>query len=55
MKSSTTTSLSAPGTVNYSYVVTNTGNVTVTGIALSDDNDNNDVSCPATTLAPGAR
>ena len=51
-KSSTTSSLSAPGTVNYSYLVTNTGNVTLTGISLSDDNDNNDMSCPFTTLAP---
>ena len=54
MKSSTTASLSAPQTVHYSYVVTNTGNVTLTGIALSDDNDNNDLSCPPTTLAPTA-
>ena len=54
VKSSLTTSLSAPQTVHYSYLVTNTGNVTVTGIALSDDNDNNDLSCPATTLAPTA-
>ena len=38
--------------MSYSYLVTNTGNVTLTGIALSDDNDNNDVSCPATSLAP---
>ena len=53
VKSSPTTSLSAPQTVNYSYVVTNTGNVTVTGIVLSDDNDNNNLSCPQTTLAPG--
>src|SRR5947207_2858846 len=28
-KSSTTSSLSAPGPVNYSYLVTNTGNVTI--------------------------
>jgi hypothetical protein len=53
-KTSTTTSLSAPATVTYSYLVTNTGNVTLTGIALVDDNDNNDMSCPATTLAVGA-
>src|SRR5262249_25052581 len=51
-KSSTTTSLSAPGTVNYSYLVTNGGQVTAPGIALSDDNDANDLSCPQTTLAP---
>ncbi|HSG25252.1 MAG TPA: hypothetical protein VLA32_03980, partial [Anaerolineales bacterium] len=53
-KSSTTTELTAPGTVNYSYLVTNTGNVTLTGISLSDDSDNDDMSCPATTLAVGA-
>jgi LPXTG-site transpeptidase (sortase) family protein len=54
VKSSTTSSLSAPGTVNYSYLVTNTGNVTLTGIFLADDNDNNDMSCLAATLAPSA-
>src|SRR5207237_827087 len=37
-KSSTTSSLSAPGPVNYSYLVTNTGNVTLTGVSLVDDN-----------------
>ena len=51
-KSSATTSLAAPGTVTYSYLVKNTGNVTLTGVSLADDNDNNDMSCPATTLAP---
>ena len=40
VKSSATASLSAPQTVTYSYLVTNMGNVTVTGIALTDDNDN---------------
>ena len=53
-KSSSTTNLSAPGTVSYSYLVTNTGNVALTGIALVDDNDNNNMSCPATSLAVGA-
>lgn len=54
-KSSTTSSLSAPATVTYSYLVTNTGNVTLTGIGLVDDNDTAaGVSCPATTLAVGA-
>ena len=52
VKSSPTTGLSSPQTVSYSYLVTNTGNVTLTGIALSDDNDNNDLTCPATSLAP---
>ena len=54
VKASTTKSLTAPQTVTYTYLVTNMGNVTVTGIALSDDNDNNDLSCPQTTLAPAA-
>ena len=44
--------LSAPQTVNYSYLVTNAGNVTLTGIALSDNNDANNLTCPKTTLAP---
>ncbi|MBI5946227.1 MAG: sortase [Chloroflexi bacterium] len=54
VKSSTTTSLSAPGTVTYSYLVSNTGDVALTGVTLTDDNDNDDMSCPATTLAPAA-
>ena len=53
-KSSVTASLSAPGTVTYNYLVTNTGNITLTGISLSDDNDNDDMNCPFTTLAVGA-
>ena len=40
--------------MTYSYLVTNTGNVTLTGILLTDDNDNDDMSCPSTTLAVGA-
>ena len=51
-KSSLTTSLSAPGKVSYSYLVTNNGEVTLTGINLTDNNDNNDMTCPKTTLAP---
>ena len=39
--------------MNYAYLVKNAGNVTLTGIALTDDNDNNDLSCPGTSLAPG--
>ncbi len=52
VKSSATTVITAPGTVLYSYLVTNTGNVTLNGISLTDDNDEDDLSCPATTLAP---
>jgi uncharacterized repeat protein (TIGR01451 family) len=40
-------------TVPYAFVVTNTGNVTMGGITLADPNAEG-VSCPATTLAPGA-
>ena len=36
-KTSTTTVVSAPGPVPYSYLVTNTGIVAITGLALSDD------------------
>ncbi|MGL6160989.1 DUF7507 domain-containing protein, partial [Microbulbifer sp.] len=39
-------------TINYSYLVTNTGNVTVGDIAVSDDKIPS-VDCPATVLAPG--
>src|SRR5262249_35467400 len=46
VKSSATTSLSAPQTVTYSYVVTNADAVTLTGIALVDDNVGNTLSCP---------
>src|SRR5260370_22900828 len=54
-KSSATAVLSAPGAVSYSYLVTNTGNVTLTGVSLADDNvDFPGVSCPSTTIAAGA-
>ena len=54
-KSSTTTEVTSAGQlVPYSYLVTNTGNVTLTGIALTDDNIDGTVFCPATTLAPAA-
>ncbi|WP_313461135.1 hypothetical protein, partial [Stenotrophomonas sp.] len=39
--------------ISYSYLVTNTGNVTVSALAVADDRIAT-VSCPATTLAPGA-
>jgi uncharacterized repeat protein (TIGR01451 family) len=53
-KSSTTTVITAAGqVVPYSYVVTNTGSVTLTGITVTDDKVAS-VSCPATTLAVGA-
>jgi hypothetical protein len=54
-KSSTTTLVVAPGqVVPYSYVVTNTGTVAVTGISLSDNNVDGAPSCPASSLAIAA-
>ncbi len=54
-KSSTTASISATGVVDYSYLVTNTGNVTVTGISVTDNNiDAGSMSCPSILLAVGA-
>jgi len=55
VKSSTTTNVTAAGQiVPYSYLLTNTGNVTLTGIALSDDNTDAVPVCGDTTLAPSA-
>ncbi|MBW8849145.1 MAG: OmpA family protein, partial [Xanthomonadales bacterium] len=44
----------AGATIAYSFVVTNTGNVTVTGLAINDAKLDAAAVCPATTLAPGA-
>ena len=54
-KSSTTTNVTAAGqVVPYSYLVINTGNVLVTGIAVADNNvDSPGVTCPATLLSVG--
>jgi uncharacterized repeat protein (TIGR01451 family) len=43
---------SAPGTATYTYTVTNTGNVTLTGVTLVDDQEGA-INPGATTLAPG--
>lgn len=41
--------------VNYSFLVTNTGNVTLNSVGVSDPLPNlSAVSCPVSTLAPGA-
>jgi uncharacterized repeat protein (TIGR01451 family) len=61
-KSSTTAAVTHAGqVVPYSFLVTNTGNVTVTGVkvtdtvtAPSDPAGLSPVSCPGTPLAPGA-
>ncbi|RDZ26335.1 hypothetical protein DX914_15120, partial [Lysobacter silvisoli] len=44
----------AGSTIAYTFLVTNTGNVTVTGIAVNDAQLDAAAVCPATTLAPGA-
>ncbi|MFC4729045.1 DUF7507 domain-containing protein [Coralloluteibacterium thermophilus] len=43
----------AGSTVGYQFVVTNTGNVTLSGIAIDDDRLDAPATCAATTLAPG--
>ena len=54
LKSSTTPTLPAVGaTIPYEFLVTNTGNVTMTDIAVSDP-DTSGITCPGTTLSPGA-
>jgi hypothetical protein len=55
-KSSTTSLVSAPGqVVPYSYLITNTGSVTVTGISLADNNLDAAPSCPAPRSRPPRR
>ena len=56
VKSVTETNYAAVGDVlHYSYLVTNTGNVTLTGPFTVTDDRSTDETCPATaTLAPGA-
>ncbi len=59
-KSANPTTITAPGvTVNYSFVVTNSGNVTITGLNIADTftapaGPVPTITCPTTTLAPGA-
>ena len=51
-KSTTSNGYAAAGqTIPYSYLVTNTGTLTMTGVAVTDDK--NSVSCPSGTLTPG--
>jgi hypothetical protein len=52
-KASTTTTVTQVGqVVPYTYLVTNTGNITLTGVTVTDDKVAT-VSCPKTTLTPG--
>ena len=56
MKSASIATFAAPGTpVTYSYEVTNTGNVTLTSIAVIDPLPAlSTVTCPVASLLPGA-
>ena len=54
-KTSVTTSVTIAGqNITYNYLITNTGNITLTGINLTDDNVNAQPTCIATTLLPGS-
>jgi uncharacterized repeat protein (TIGR01451 family) len=55
-KTGSVTNYSAPGTaITYSYAVTNSGNVTLTSVGVTDPQPGlSAISCPATTLAPSA-
>ena len=52
VKQADVTQVTAPVTINYSFLVTNTGNVTLENVSVADAGIG--LSCPATTLAPGA-
>jgi uncharacterized repeat protein (TIGR01451 family) len=56
VKTASPTSVSAAGqTISYSFVVTNTGNLTLTGIAVTDPLPGlSGVACPVSTLLPSA-
>src|SRR5690606_37446736 len=48
------TGQSQGATITYTFLVTNTGNVTLTGIVVDDAQLDAPAVCPVTTLAPGA-
>jgi uncharacterized repeat protein (TIGR01451 family) len=56
VKSANPTSFSKAGTlIYYSYLVTNTGNVSLTAVQINDPmQELSEILCPATILAPGA-
>ena len=54
-KTSTTTSVNVAGQIiTYNYLIKNTGNITLTGIILTDDNVDTQPTCVTTILVPGA-
>ena len=54
-KSTTSTGYGAAGqSIPYSYLVTNTGTTTISAIGISDNEIASGISCPDSTLAPGA-
>jgi uncharacterized repeat protein (TIGR01451 family) len=55
VKTASIANFSSPGTpVTYTYVVTNTGNVTLTSVDVADPLPGlSSVSCPTDTLSPG--
>jgi large repetitive protein len=51
VKSADVTSISAPGTINYRFTVTNSGNVTLEDVTVSDADIG--LVCPSLDIAPG--
>lgn len=52
VKQADVTSVAEPGTINYSFQVTNSGNVTLDDVTVTDPGIG--LACPTTTLAPAA-
>ena len=55
VKSTTSTGYAAAGnTIPYSYLVKNTGTTTISSIAITDNKLTSGITCPNSSLAPGA-